>query len=132
MRHGQAPDRVHFVGRVSDPGAWYARCHFLLHFSRADGFPGVILEAAAHGKTTLANPFGGIPEQIIPGKTGLLVAIEDEDAVFEAACRLLADPNLAGELGSRAAAHVDESFSAEAVGARFEREMLALRWDSGR
>jgi glycosyltransferase involved in cell wall biosynthesis len=50
----------------------YARADIALLTSRSEGIPLVLMEAMARGKIVLAPAITGIPELVIPGKTGFL------------------------------------------------------------
>lgn len=56
------------------------------------------LEAMAMGKPLIASDVGGHRELIEDGKTGILFAAGDADALARAVCRLLADVSLATRL----------------------------------
>lgn len=58
-----------------------------------EGLPMAILEALGWGLPVISTPVGGIPEVIIDGHNGLLVAPGDADALCDALCRMA----LAGE-----------------------------------
>ena len=49
--------------------------------SFAEGLPVVIMEAMALGRPVLATPVGGIPELVIPGRTGWLTPAGDEESL---------------------------------------------------
>ena len=51
----------------------YRDADFFLLPTRADCFPIVFCEAAAHGVPSIARATGGVPSAIIEGETGILV-----------------------------------------------------------
>lgn len=59
---------------------------------------GVILSAFAFGTPVVATAVGGLPEYVIPGRTGLLVPVGDPVSVANAVCRILEDAALAAQL----------------------------------
>jgi len=65
---------VHLLGHVDRPrmGALYDCADVVVLTSRSEGIPLVLMEAMAHGKIVLAPAITGIPELVIPGKTGFL------------------------------------------------------------
>jgi Glycosyltransferase len=90
-------DSVVFVGRRSHdqmPRLLAAADVFVLP-SLNEGLPRVILEAMATGLPVVATSVGGVPELVVDGGTGLLVEPGDEEALADAVCRVLADPELA-------------------------------------
>lgn len=82
----------------------------LLHPSRTgadgdvEGIPNVVVEAAATGLAVLGTHHGGIPEVVVEGETGRLVAEHDAKALAEALVDLAGDParrRAWGEAGAR-------------------------------
>ena len=53
-------------------GSLYDRADLVVLTSRSEGLPLVLMEAMARGKIVLAPAITGIPELVIPGKTGFL------------------------------------------------------------
>jgi glycosyltransferase involved in cell wall biosynthesis len=64
-----------------------------------DGIPNVILEAMAMRLPVVSTRHSGIPEAVVDGSTGLLVAPGDSDALTGALARLLDDPQTAEAMG---------------------------------
>ena len=52
----------------------YRRADVVVLTSRSEGIPLVLMEAMARGRIVLAPAITGIPEIVIPGKTGFLYA----------------------------------------------------------
>lgn len=75
-----------------------ARCLALA--SRMDTSPNVITEAHAAGLPVVATRTGGISEMVEDGIDGFLVDLNDEEAMADRMDRLLADRNLAINMGS--------------------------------
>ena len=121
-----SPDQIKFVGFAEEVAIWYTVCDFLVHFSFADGFPNVVLEAGASGKACLANHCGGMPEQIVDGVTGLLVDADDVRAITSASIRLLDDLTYRRRLGERASERVGSTYSVQAVGFQFENALSSI------
>ena len=107
---------VKFLGDIPDEklGALYAEADVFAmtsmpHKHSVEGFGLVYLEAGAHGLPVVAHAIGGVPEAVIDGETGLLVAPGDQAALTAAFARLLGDPALRRRLGdagrARARAH---------------------------
>jgi glycosyltransferase involved in cell wall biosynthesis len=107
---------VRFLGDIPDEklGAIYAQADIFAmtsmpHRHSVEGFGLVYLEAGVHGLPVVAHAIGGVPEAVIDGETGLLVAPGDGAALTTAFARLLGDPALRRRLGeagrARARAH---------------------------
>jgi len=75
-------DRFTLLGHVSRThmGFLYQRADVVVLTSRSEGLPLVLMEAMVRGRLVLAPAITGIPEIVIPGKTGFLyepAAIDD-------------------------------------------------------
>ena len=66
---------------------------------RREGIPVVLMEAMGSGVPVVASDLSGIPELVIDGQTGLLVAPRDARGLAEALARLYSDPALRQRLG---------------------------------
>ena len=78
-----------------------------------EGFPFAILEAMSAGLPIVATQVGGVPEMIKDGLNGLVVPPAEPPKLAEAIIRLLANKNLAQQLGQQAAIDVKNNFSLE-------------------
>lgn len=94
-------ERVIFAGAVdrADLAAHFGLATLFVQLSRAtgeydglEGFGLAFLEAASHGVPGIGGRTGGVPEAILEGESGLLVAPDDPAAFAAAAARLLFDP----------------------------------------
>lgn len=89
-----------------------------------EGLPVGILEAMAHGLPVVATHHAGIPESVMDGETGYLVAEGDISGMREAMEALAVDPDLARTLGVQAWEWVAERFSVERQRASLRRLLL--------
>jgi trehalose synthase len=79
--------------------------------SLVEGFGLTVTEAMWKGRPVVASKLGGIQDQIVDGRDGLLVADPyDIDEFAEVLRRPLADVELAGRLGGAAHARVQEEY----------------------
>lgn len=103
--------RCIFAGAQSDIPRVLAGLDLLVHTSRAEPLGLVIIEAMAMGLPVVAFADGGVPEIIIDGETGRLVATGDIPELASAVVDLLRSPELRMAMGvagkSRAAAEFD-------------------------
>src|SRR5205085_8812167 len=83
-----------------------------------DGIPNVVLEAMAAGLPVVATGLSGIPEAVVHGKTGLLVAPDTPAELAEALARILNDSELASGFGAAARARVAEEFTLDVASRR--------------
>jgi colanic acid/amylovoran biosynthesis glycosyltransferase len=77
----------------------------------SEGTPVAVLEAGAAGLPVVSTIHAGIPDVVVEGKTGFLVAEHDVDAMAERMLRLARDPVLAGQIGEQARQHIAGNFS---------------------
>ncbi len=81
--------------------------------SLKEGFPYVLLEAAAVPLAVTASNVGGVPEIILEGKTGLLVKAGDADELEKSIEKLAADPKLRETLSQNLRQKATREFSFE-------------------
>ena len=74
IRNQRLADCVILLGHVpqQELDALYRRAHLVILTSLSEGIPLVLMEAMVRGKIVLAPAITGIPELVIPGKTGFL------------------------------------------------------------
>ena len=110
------PVEIRFIPYQRDPcivARYYQAADVYVHPSRADTFPNTVLEALACGTPVIASKVGGIPEQIIEGKTGYLVPEGDAGRMAEKITFLLENENLNRQMGCEAAEDSKKRFSLE-------------------
>ncbi len=83
--------------------------------SLAEGISNTILEAMACGLPVVATNVGGNAELVQDGRTGLLVAAGDVDAMAHALIRLHDSPDLQQGMGNEARREVESRFSMAAM-----------------
>ena len=114
--------RIRYLGKVSDPktvAKYYQAADWYVHASKADTFPNSILEAMACATPVIATAVGGIPEQIIDGDTGYLVAAGDSQVLSEKMAYVLANPKIRDLLGEASVKRVSEHFTLELQAQRY-------------
>lgn len=106
-------DAVTFTGWI-EPSAVPALIQastIVLMPSRTEGLPLVSLQTAQMARPLIAAQVGGLPEVVLDGRTGLLVAPDDVQALAAAITRLLDAPALAARMGRAALSHVAQTFN---------------------
>jgi len=109
---------VIFAGRVStdDLPKYYCICDVMVlpNYERTnrdnEGFGMVFLEANACGKPVIGGRAGGTGDAVVHGETGLLVDVNDEDALYEAVAALLKNGSYARRLSQNGRRRVLTSF----------------------
>lgn len=83
--------------------------------SRREGFPTVVLEAAAAGVPAIVSRATGARDSVVDNVTGLIVDGGDELALVAAVNALAADPETRHAMGEAAQARVRSAFGQERV-----------------
>ena len=104
-------DVARLLGSVPDPKPMLGLFDVVVQTSRSEGLPNALLEAAAAARPIVATAAGGSGEIVVDGETGLLVPVDDKDAIAGAMRRLAADPGLRHRLGTAARLHTDTVFT---------------------
>ena len=87
----------------------------LVHPSLREGFPRVLLEAAAAGRPAVCADWVGAEEAVLHGETGLIVKRGDAESLALALESLLDDPLMRDRMGRAARARVESLFDQEKV-----------------
>ena len=91
----------------------YASAHLFVFPSTTDTFGNVVLEAQASGLPVIVSDRGGPCENMIPGKTGLVVPADDADALLAALGTMVDNPLETRQMAAAARSYVEErSFEA--------------------
>jgi glycosyltransferase involved in cell wall biosynthesis len=121
--HGlQLDDRVIFTGDVEDPKPLYAAFDVTVVPSvQPEPFGCVVMESMAAGTPVIGSRSGGIAEQIIDEKTGLLFAPGDEVDLARALERVMSDERLRLDMGCKSRQHFIETFRMEETYLRIDQ-----------
>jgi alpha-maltose-1-phosphate synthase len=87
----------------------------LAHPSRKETFGRTLVEAQLHGVPVIGTKVGGVPEIVIDGETGLLVAAGQDQPLAQALLRLVQDREFAIQMGQRARARAEQLFGLPGV-----------------
>ena len=115
---------IRVTGYVQDPAPWYAAIDVLLLPTHREGFPNVVLEAAASGVPAVTTLATGARDSVVDGSTGLLVPPRDAPALQDAVLRLVNNPELRQSLGTAARERVLEVFDQKTVWRQYDEVWL--------
>ena len=119
VTHGVA-DRVQFLGHREDVPAILSAADAFVLPSRSEAFPNSAIEAMAAGLPVIASAVGGLVDLIDHGRTGLLTAPGDRDALASSLRYLIDEPERATAMGRAARAEVQQRYSFDRMIAAFE------------
>jgi len=113
-------DHARLLGRTSaaDLHAWYEAADVFVHPTLYEGSSLVTLEAMAHRRAVIATTAGGLPDKVLPGRTGWLVPPGDAAALADALREAMSRRTSLTALGDAGRALVEREFSWDAVADR--------------
>jgi len=113
-------DRCHFLGHRTDIADLHHAFDVFVQSSKYEGTPNAVLEAMAMDTPIVATDAGGTRELMTPDVHGLLVPIEDVDALQRAIRTTLTDPSSARGRAAAARRRVERELSFDARTRRLE------------
>ena len=113
---------VRLAGERRDAARLLKAFDVILHPSRHDAFPRVLIEALFASVPVVATAVGGVPEIIEPGTSGLLVPPRDPQALGRAAASLAGDPESGRRLARAGLLRARQLFGID----RMARRILAV------
>ncbi|MBE93981.1 glycosyltransferase family 4 protein [Marinobacter sp.] len=103
--------RIHFTGfRRDAPAIAAASSVFVLPSKEREGLPRAVIEAMAYGVAPIVTSVGGMPELVVDGVSGLVVAPKSSHALASALERLYRDDSLLQQLGRTARERIASDF----------------------
>ena len=114
-------DAIRWLGFRQDVPECLAALDLVAHASRDEQMPMAVLEAMAAGLPVVATAVGGVPECVVDGETGLLVAVDDVAALSAALVGLAGDGARRAAFARAAARRARQSFTADAILPAIER-----------
>ena len=125
---------VTWLGSSADVASVWARAAVaVLPQRHREGLPLALVEAAASGRPIVTTDVPGCRDIVADGENGILVPPRDPEALAAAIARLLADPDLAAQMGTAGRQMAEDRFSGDAVhaatGAAYER-LTCLAWET--
>ncbi len=108
-------DVVQFAGFHDDLDAFLGCFDLFAHPALAEGLGVAALKASAAGLPVIGFDAGGMAEAVEHGKTGLLVAPEDTDALAAAIRRCIDEPEFGRQLGEAGRRRMQLEFSIDTM-----------------
>lgn len=99
VKSWQNEDLVEFLGYRADISHIFSQAHIIVLPSYREGFPKVLIEAAACGRAVVTTDVPGCRDAIVPNVTGLLVPPRDAEALAQAVEKLILDEALRQQMG---------------------------------
>ena len=130
-RHGQERKGIVNLGSIDTDEAMadaYRAADLYVHPARQENAPCTVQESLACGTPVLAFPVGGIPEMVVPSKTGFLAAKLSPESLAEALASALADTEQLREMRERCRKYAEEIWNPEKLMRQFAelaRELMA-------
>lgn len=125
-------ERAFLAGATDQVESCLSRAHLFVLASRTEGFPNALCEAMAVGLPVVATDCRCGPADIVtPGRDGLLVPVDDCQAMGQAILSLASDPQRLAAMG-QAASEVAQRFAKPVVMARWDALFAALSSPTGR
>lgn len=118
VRRRDLGGQVHFLGQQNFEavGELYTRADVCVAPSvigpngRTEGIPNVMIEALAYGRPVISSRLSGIPELIVPGKTGWLTEAGDAKGIAAALTEVFDRPDEAARRAAAGRRHVERAF----------------------
>ncbi|MCB0737644.1 MAG: glycosyltransferase [Bacteroidetes bacterium] len=114
----QVPFKVHFLGFHSSD-ADLVECYQVADVfalpSEQDNLPNMCMEALSCGIPVVAFNIGGVPDMVVPNKTGLLSELGHTEQMANNLTQILLDDTLQKEMAEGAREHVVDSYSENAI-----------------
>lgn len=107
--------RIVYTGFVADAAPYYRAMDVMVLPTWREGFPNVVLEAAATGIPVITTLSTGSRDSVVPEVTGLLIPPGYPEAISEAVLKLLHDPVRRRRMGEAARAWVCTHYADERV-----------------
>jgi len=119
-------DSVKLLGKFDSVARFLASADIFVLPSRWEGLPVALLEAMSAGLPVIATKVEGVDEVIVNGEQGLLVPVENVDALVRAILQLLRDPDIRVRMGFASKQRIAELFSIDRMGEKYLALMCEL------
>ena len=128
IMHSGLSERIHLLGNRRDVPNVLAGLDVFCLATRQEAMGTAFIEAAASGLPVIGTDVGGVSEMMRPGITGLLVPLDDGQALQNALVQLIDTPALRKKMGQAGyeRIHTEGIFNTQTLATRTER--IYVRW----
>jgi ribosomal protein S18 acetylase RimI-like enzyme len=106
---------VQLLGMRDDVDELYAAMDLFILPSHREGFPRAAMEAAASGLPIIATDIRGCRQVVDPERNGLLIPVQDPDAIAAAISRLGDDSGLRSQMAEASRHKAEEEFDEDRI-----------------
>lgn len=106
---------IRLIEPVDDPESYYAIMDIFVLPSYREGFPNVVLEAAAMRLPVITTDAIGCIDSVVDNETGFIVPVRNVEKMMEKMSVLLHDPRMRKDMGAKARQRVLRDFDGEAI-----------------
>ncbi len=106
---------IRLIEPVADPESYYAIMDIFVLPSYREGFPNVVLEAAAMRLPVITTDAIGCVDSVLDNETGFIVPVINVEKMKEKMNVLLHDPEMRRNMGAKARERVLRDFDGEAI-----------------
>jgi glycosyltransferase involved in cell wall biosynthesis len=121
IKQKQMEDKVAVLGFRRDVDMVLAEADVFVSTSRYEGISIALLEAMRCGLPAVCTSVGGMPETVVDGKTGFLVAPDEWESLAEAMSALASSRTLRERMGTEGYEFFVRDFSLNAMLSRYEQ-----------
>ena len=118
---------VFFTGSTKDVDKYLFNANLFCLFSKSEGLPISIIEAMRAGLPIIGSNVAGIPEQIIEGKTGFVVNL-DEKVLSERLEYIIDHKELLPKMGKASYELFQKNFTIEAMVTNYAEVYKKVKW----
>lgn len=108
-------NKIKFLGFCHDVPDLLRTCHIVCLPSYHEGFPKVLIEAAASGCAVVTTDIPGCRDAVIPGETAFLVPVRSPDQISQKIEHLVLDSELRSSFGRRARVLANNHYDVDRV-----------------
>lgn len=111
---------VHTIGETPSVSQWLAAADLFVLPSLNEGMANTLLEAMACGLPSIVTDVSGVDQLVRQPQTGLVVPINDTEALASALLTLHSDHEQRKKMGSRARKHMVANFSMDQISMHYQ------------